>query len=1414
MSAAGPLTSLLASYVPGIVQKRIMEDPAPLDGPFAEEFPAIVMLADISGFTSLSERLAEKGPAGVETLAGILNDYFGRLIDIIYEYGGDVVKFAGDALIAVWSIPAEPGDGGLPSEETMRQWTLHAAECAGRIRTQMLDHRAEGIALSLKLVLASGRIQQIHLGGFLDRWHFMLVGDPIVEIGALNHLAAAGDIILGPSAFRSIERDCDALPLPFALEGKDNVAARLANLKSRSGLSLERPRLVLPEEAQAWLRPYISEAILGRIAAGQSDWLAELRKVTVVFINLPRLGQDTTLETAQELVQVLQRSVFRLGGSINKITQDDKGVMIDAAYGLPPLAHVDDAARGVQLAMLLRAEMQARQLQGSIGIATGRVFCGLVGNDQRRQYTFVGSSINLAARLMSLAGSQPGLVERDNIGILCDRATYDGAREQVEFMERPSQSVKGRSEPVEVFYPLRARARVVRPQKGLTGRQEERAILLDAMDRLQSGDEGFQAIVLQGEPGIGKSRLMRELVEQAQAAGIRTFAGATDAMEKSSSYFAWRTVFNRVFGIEQVVAKQPLEDADRDAIRRAVTAKLDAIEPELVRAAPLLSPLLPMLIPDNELTAAMTGEVRGGNTRDLLVRLLQYEAAGSPMLVALEDLHWLDSASWTLLADVFQKVRPLLLAVSTRPLGTPVPAQFEELTSRSDARLIKLDMLGLDEVEQLVCQKLGVVSLPPDIAELIRRRSEGHPFFAEELAYALRDTGLLVIDGQDCRVAPDVARVNDIILPDNLEAAITSRIDGLDPSQQLALKVASVIGRLFLYRMLEAVHPIESDRELLPGYMTALSRINLILVESAAPDLAYLFKHALTQEVAYNLMLFSQRGQLHQAVAEWIEQNHSRDIETYLTVLAYHWTRAADTAQASERELVVSKAIEYLEKAGDQSLTNFANAEAIQFFHDALRLSGQVKVSNLRLGQWHRKISDAYLGLGKLAEAKASLLDALRLFGAPLPGSDAGLIGVILKEAARQTAHRLRPPRLVGSALLLEEETRRMEIVHLAYQLSVLQFLNGDPNPLPMLYAVLLGLNVAETMKATPQLWTMFAAMSALMGFVPLHSQAQYYKSRWFSLGEKFDDPNLFVDGASALCAVASGNGEWQEVKELVERASAICEELGDHRRGAEVVAYVAVNALMEAGPKLAAPYNQREWEIAMRRENPIHIAFAYQVDCSAMVWSGDFDGCIENARKCLALSEKSWVGEIPDYIVRSAMWLALWLKGEREGVWGSVKAALDKFSKASVVDFSAYLIHSHLAEVAFLALVQARDAGWSDSQRKEIEKYARIALGTLKKYAGIFAIGVPALHRYTGLLEWVHGHPEKAYQHWRKAAQAAARIPMSYEAGRAELLLAEHLPADHPEKAEYLRKAVETFASSGYDNWAAVAEGQPGLAP
>ena len=272
--------------------------------------------------------------------------------------------------------------------------------------------------------------------------------------------------------------------------------------------------------------------------------------------------------------------------------------------------------------------------------------------------------------------------------------------------------------------------------------------------------------------------------------------------------------------------------------------------------------MLPLELPDNELTAQLTGEVRADNTRELLVQLLQPPAAtpagrAARLLIVLDNARWLDSASWGL-AQVVVRVRPLLLVLATRPLVEPLPDDYRRLRQDPATEYLRLEPLSPYDILALVCDRLGVGQLPEPVAALIQERAQGNPFFSEELAYALRDAGLIRASDGICTIAPDAGNLSTMRFPDTMQGVVAAGVDRLAPGQELALKVASVIGRLFAFRLLRDVHPIEADRGGLGCGLDDLQRHDFMVLDTPEPDLAYLFKHIVTQEVAYHLLLSTQ----------------------------------------------------------------------------------------------------------------------------------------------------------------------------------------------------------------------------------------------------------------------------------------------------------------------------------------------------------------------------------------------------------------------------------------------------------------------------------------------------------------------------------------------------------------------------
>ena len=390
--------------------------------------------------------------------------------------------------------------------------------------------------------------------------------------------------------------------------------------------------------------------------------------------------------------------------------------------------------------------------------------------------------------------------------------------------------------------------------------------------------------------------------------------------------------------------------------------------PNLASLLPLLDAITPFDMPDNEITAQMTGQVRADNVNALLVKLLAQQPA--PFALIIEDGQWLDSASWSVVQAVHRQVEQCLLVLTIRPLLNSVPSEFDRLRQAPDTMIIRLSPLSPEAVQTLVGQRLGVRRVPEPVQRVIWEKAQGHPLFSEELTFALRDRHLIVVEDHVCRVAANAGDLAQLDLPGTLQGVIISRLDQLPPREQLTLKVASVIGHIFPVRALETVYPIEADRAYLTTYLTRLEVLDLMLKDLSTLEVAYLFKNVMTQEVAYGLIPFAQRRQLHADTARWYETAHARRLEPYYPLLAFHWRLAEDATQT----------LNYLTLAGAEALQEGAYREVVEFLTQALALveaEGEtvhqpitpITQGNLRRARWERQIGQAFYGLGNLPQS-------------------------------------------------------------------------------------------------------------------------------------------------------------------------------------------------------------------------------------------------------------------------------------------------------------------------------------------------------------------------------------------------------------------------------------------------------------
>ncbi len=1376
---AQSLLETLISYVPPFVTRRIAAHPAPLNAPLREHFPAIALFADISGFTQLTETLAHLGPAGAEELSSLLNDYFGRLIDIITAQGGEVVKFAGDALLALWPLDSS-GD-----QSTIEAAALNAAQCGLNIQATLHNYAARpDVSLSVRIGVSFGNITVDHVGGRLGRWEILLSGTPLAQMSIAQQYARPGEVVLAANVWTLVAERCQSSP----------GEAGYVRLESAppAGPARPLPKANLTSEAESALRLYIPGAILGRLAAGQTGWLAELRRVTVLFINLAELGINTPLEHVQTTLQSLQSAIYRYEGSINKISVDDKGITLVAALGLPPLSHEDDAIRGVQAALAIRSELKTLGLKAAIGLATGRAFCGSIGSLQRREYTMIGNVVNLAARLMQAAGAPAEASDPETIYLLCDEATHQLAQAQISFEALPQIKVKGRSEPVSIFRPLTPKKTAIRPKAALVGRVSEQGVLSEALHTLLRHN-ARGVVIIEGEAGIGKSRLVEELLRQAHALGITSLLGAADAVDKFTPYYAWRPIFEQLFGL----------DVAGDAVEARREQLLAYLESEAEQLAPLANVVLPLDLPDNELTAQMKGEARANKTNDLLVKLFRKamsreSPAPRPHLVILEDAHWLDSASWTLVRRIHHDVRPLLLVIATRPVaelhdGGVAFSEYHQLLASTDTVHLRLGSLSLAATYTLACQRLGVSSLPEPVADLIRAKAEGHPFFSEELVYALRDAGIIRIADGKCWINPDAGDLQTLDFPDSVQGVIISRIDRLTPRQQLTLKVASAIGRIFAFSVLRDVHPIESDRPHLAECLTTLDRLDITPLEAPEPDLAYIFKHIITQEVAYNLMAFAQRRQLHRAIAEWYENTHADDLARHFPLLAHHWSKAE----------VTTKAIHYLEQSGAQALKNNANREAVRFLTEAISLlEGQLAKSESASptitaptyrAQLERQLADAYYGLGRLTESGAHYKRALTLLGWPVPDTPIRIGLGLARELGRQVGYRLGLGRgkAARPAVGGPPPARLLEGYRAYERLSEVFFLTNAT--LLTVYGTLMSLNLAEAIGPSPELARGFASVCVAASLIPFPAAAQHYERLARQTIQNTSDLSALGQTLMVASVYTIGAGQWVKSEETVNRASELFDQLGARDRWEICIELLAAVAYYRGQLNRAVEFSNLLVTSAQMRGDAAHHAWGLLDGGACLLRQGQLDQTVAMAEEALSLLKQS--ADLTTQIrAEGLLAFCRLLQGDVINARkGADKTAELIAAQPQPTSFNLFDGYSGMTEV-YLTIWEQEPALADGDLKQRAAQGCRI----MNNYANIFPIGRPRALLYRGQLDWLNDQREAAHQAWQRSLAQAEHLGMQLEAGLAHFELARHLPAEDARRQDHLRQGRELFEQLG----------------
>ncbi len=907
--------SAWASHVPEYVIHLLQSHP---DGPplaHTDPAEAVVLVADVAGFTPMSEAMARSGHFGTEELTGILNDWFASMSERISHYGGSVAEFAGDALIGVFDC----------TTRTRRRTVRRAVQCALDMQTDMVRFqpvitRAGTFRLAMKVGLAGGSLLRTLMGDPTVRLGHVLLGPALERAAAAERHARGGDVVLD-DGLRGHCTDAEVT----ARDARWWVVRRL---RRRPSPVRTARRSTLDEEAAGRLSPFIHPAIAERLRAGRRELVNEHRQVTAVFVGLPSVQLDDhgAVAALQRHLAAAVRLIARYDGHLRHLAVDEKGTVLVAFFGAP-VSHEDDEERAV------RCSLELLRLPGGpyrVGLGTGAVYCGEVGTDARREYAVIGDSVNLAARLMAAAGDGQ---------LLIDRATHDQVGEHTVQDRLAPISVKGKTDPVDVWAvrALREGPPSPLPESAaavpLVGRDADVAATQALVERVLAGDG--QVVSVTGDAGIGKTRLGAEVVRRARRRGFAVFGGASRSHGTTTSYLAWRSIWRDVLELD---VSLPIADQQARLVDRLARHAADA-----GRRAPLLAPVLNVPIPDSDLISSLDAQTRDGLLRSLLLECLRHRSSSTPILLVLEDCHWIDAASAALLEFLAHNVgdqRVLILLTSRSAIAAaPTLASLSRLAHFSELRLAELRSADAGRLVDLRLRERFPAAAPVDRAVIDRivEQGEGNPFYLEELV------NYLYAKDPESR---DPRALATLELPDGLQRLLMARLDQLSEGEKATIKVASVIGRRFHASWIADAYPAAGGPQEVARHLERLHEFDLTPRRTAAADPEYQFKHAMTQEAAYQSLTFQLRESLHERVGLRIESTAPERVAQYVDVLAHHYGHT----QRVDKQRVWFRA------AGDAAKAAFSNEAAVDYYHRLLPLLPEGETGEVLVGLggiWH-----------------------------------------------------------------------------------------------------------------------------------------------------------------------------------------------------------------------------------------------------------------------------------------------------------------------------------------------------------------------------------------------------------------------------------------------------------------------------
>ena len=843
-----------------------------------------LLFVDISGFTNLSERLARRGRIGAEELTSVLDRIFGRMLEVSSDRGGSLLKFGGDALLILFD-----------SEDHVMQACAAAVEMRAALREASKEKTSVGrINLKMSSGIHTGTVDFFLVGS--SHRELIVTGPTATITTQMESTAEAGEILVSPEVRA-------ALPSDFV--GKQKGDGWLLK-KIRISHSPLGSRAPIPSGRLSELVPRALRETLASPVVESEHRMASIAFVKFKGVDelLANEGHERVAEQLELLIEAVQGAADKEGVTFLASDIDADGGKVILVSGVPESRH-DDEGR------LLRAARQIvetdLELSVRVGVNRGHVFAGSVGAPFRRTYTIMGDSVNLAARLMAAAA--PTLIYSTTA--VLDRSSTLFRAEPLEPFK-----VKGKDQLI-TAYAVKEETGVRPPELEhelpFHGRDGELEMLVSIVTTCAAiGRGGMMTIT--GETGVGKSRLIAEVIERCP--GLATLLIQAEPNGRENAYWALRDPLRRMIGLER---------GSQAAMAEGLRSRVASIAPALEGALPLLGDALHIDIPDTPESTAIDPRFRPERTADAVIQLIASFYKG-PFIVIAEDGQWLDDASLGVLKRIGT-------AAETKPWTVIVTAVLDKGGFDPLGQEIVLKPLSTEAVRQIAIQATAAAPLRPHELDSVVARADGNPLFLAEILRVIRDTG-------------SADR-----LPDSLDEVVSREIDTLPPLTRQLLRYASVLGRSFRRSVL--------DEFLAPDgvHIDDATELELARFIDRNADGRMQFRHVVVHDVAYEGLSYRRRRELHNRAGHVIERMAGADTDAVAEYLATHYSLSG----AQE------KVWHYARVAADRARKAYANTEAAAHYRRAVEAGRHL--SDVSQSQ----LADAWILLGEVNELSGQM---------------------------------------------------------------------------------------------------------------------------------------------------------------------------------------------------------------------------------------------------------------------------------------------------------------------------------------------------------------------------------------------------------------------------------------------------------